>query len=87
MALKHILDPSVGPLNHSVDLERSARSKAALSAQFHTGIAKLMFSTLRPCTLPKEIVSELFFVPENGASGLCFQITRIADPMLAQTLI
>ena len=62
MALKHILDTTVEPLDHAVGLRRSGRRQAVFDVQFSAESIELMLPRFYPLAQTKQAVGKLFSV-------------------------
>ena len=70
MALKHVLDAPIEPLDHAVGLRRSWRRQAVFNVQFSAELIELMLPRCYPLSQTKQPVGELFSVVcENGADA------------------
>ena len=68
VALQHVFDTTVEPLDHAVGLRRSGRSQAVFDAELRAEPVKLMLPALRPLSQAEEPVGEFFAtVSQNGA--------------------
>ena len=62
MALKHIFDPSIEPLDHAVGLGRSWWGQAVFDVQSCAEFVELMFAAWCAFAQAKEAIRELFSV-------------------------